>query len=109
MRITRQSATGLKLVSEIVQLLFGQSSFEKRSRIHTGAGVALKIYDVARVRVGAAVEEMIETNFIERGGGSVSGNVAAHVGGFVRPLDHRHRVPTDDILNSPFQFAIAGK
>jgi len=89
--------------------LFGQPSFEKRPRIHAGASVALEVNDVAGVFVGAAAEEVVEADFIKRGGRGVSRDVAADVGGLVRPLDHRHRVPADDVLDPPLQHPVTGE
>ena len=89
-------------------LSLAEPAFEKCPRINARRGVAGN-RSGRRSRVALAVEEMVEGDFIKRGGGGKSGDVAADGAVFlVGPDDHRHRVPADDALDAAFDFAIAG-
>jgi len=71
--------------------------------------VALEVDEVAASGVIRAAEEVVEADFIERGGGGVGGDVAADAGGLlVRLADHRHGVPADDALDAVFDGDVAG-
>ena len=55
------------------------------------------------------MEEVVEGDFVERGRRGIGRDVAADARAFlVRPHHHRHRVPADDALDLPLQFAVAG-
>ena len=87
----------------------GQPAFEKRAGVHAGRGVALEINLVAGVVVALAVEEVVEGDFVQRGGRGERRDVAADAGVVaVGADDHRHRVPADDALDPALDLAIAG-
>src|SRR5262245_37447462 len=107
MRITRQPAAGIQFLAKVLQLLFGQAAFEKRAGVHARAGVPLEINDVAGAGVGAAAEEMIEADFVERRRRGKCRDVTANVGRLVRLVNDGHRVPADRTLDPPLQIAVA--
>ena len=97
-----------QLVAEVLQMLLGQTAFEKRSRVLAGRGMALEIDEVAGLIAVAAVEEMVVADFGQGGQRSVGGDVAADAGVvFVGAHHHGHRVPADQALDAPFQGAVA--
>ena len=58
-------------------LLGRQPAFEERARVDAGRGVALEVDDVAVVVVALALEEVVEADFVERGGRRERRDVAA--------------------------------
>ncbi len=70
----------------------------------------LEIYQVRPLGVVRPLEEVIETDLVERGRGGEGGDVAADGRVFLVGVDdHRHRVPADQALDAPFQLAVAGE
>ena len=64
---------------------------------------------VGRLAAFLAVEEVAERHFVQRGGRGEGGNVPADAGTqVIRAHDHRHRVPTDGVLQAAFELAVAG-
>ena len=109
MRIRRQSAALRELAAEVVELLFGQTPFEKRARVDAGGGVPLVIHDVAIAR-GARPEKMIEADFVQRGGRGERRDVPADAGLVpVRAQHHRDRVPANQALDAALDLLAAGK
>ena len=100
MRVARQPAAGLQFLAEVLELLLVEPAFDERAGVHAGAGVALEEDDVAGVRLGAAAEEVVEADLVERRGAGEGGDVPADVGVLVRLEHHRHRVPADDALDA---------
>ena len=87
---------------------FADAAFEKRTRINARRGVALEIDGVAVELVGAGAEEMVEADFVERGGRGVGGNVSADaVFDAVGAHDHGQRVPANQALDAALHFLIA--
>ena len=110
MRIGGKAAAGLQFTAKIFELLFGEAAFQKCARIDSGRGVALKIDDVAFELRRARAEEMVEADFVQRGGRGVGGNVAADVVLFaIRAHDHGDRIPANEALDAPLEFLIAGE
>jgi hypothetical protein len=65
-RVRRQTAAGLQLAAEVLELLRRQPAFEERAGVNARRGVALEIDDVAVVIVALALEEVVEANLVER-------------------------------------------
>src|SRR5689334_7929726 len=64
---------------------------------------------VARMGLGRGAPEMVESDFVQRGGGGIARQMSAVLGGDAVGLhDHRHRVPTDVSLDAALEGAIAG-
>ena len=88
-------------------MLFGDASFQKRARVGSGRCVALEEDEVAGLIAMPAVEEVIVTNFGERGERCVSRDVAADPGVvLVGPDHHGHGVPAVEALDAPLDFAV---
>src|SRR5208337_2398887 len=64
MRIGAQPATGLQFPPEVLQLLFGDSSFQISPRVDSGSGMALEINNVAVAVLGAGAQEVVERHFV---------------------------------------------
>src|ERR1700738_4383366 len=109
MRIRRKAAAGLQFTTKIFELLGGEASFKEGARVHAGRGVALEVDGVAFEFIGAATEEMIEADFIERGGGGEGGDVAADiVFDAIGAHDHGQRVPAHETFDAALEFLAAG-
>ena len=107
-RIAGQPAAGLQFPAEVRELLLVQPALDKGPGVRPGGGVSLEVDDVAVRVVGPAAEEVVEADFVQRGGGLVGGDVAADVRGLVRLGDHGHGVPANDALDLAFQRPVAG-
>ena len=108
MWVRGQPSSG-NFLPERVQLRFVETPFHERPRIDPWRRVSLKIDLVGGVVVALRPEEMIESNFIERGRRSVSGYVTPNA----VPLpvcrdDHGHGVPPDVALDAAFDVAVPG-
>ena len=89
-------------------LLRGETPFEKRARVDARRRVSLEVDDVAVVIVALALEEVIEPDFVERGGRRVGRDVTADaVLELVGLDDHRQRVPSDQALDAALDLAAA--
>ena len=72
--------------------------------------MSLEVNDVAVVAIALAAEEVIETDFVQRGGGGERGDVAADALLDLVGLDHhRQRVPAHEALDAALDLAAAGK
>ncbi len=109
MRIRRQAAAGLQLAAEILEMRLVDAAFEIRARVDAGRRVALEEDDVGRVAVfAAAMEEMIEADFVQRRGRRKRRDVTADaLFGLVRAHDHRRGVPADEALDAAFDVGVA--
>ena len=67
MRIGAESRSAAQLVPEVAQLLFGQAPLQERARVDARRSVSLEINQVAGPIAVAAVKEMVEADFDERG------------------------------------------
>ena len=63
----RRQAVALGFLTEIVQLLFCQTSFNKGAGIHTRCGVALEEHQIAFLTFAFGFPEMVETDFVHGG------------------------------------------
>ena len=87
-----------------------QPAFEERARVDAGRRVALEVDDVAVVVVALALEEVVEPDFVERGGRGEGRDVAADaVFDLVGLDDHRQRVPAHQALDAALDLAAAGE
>ncbi len=108
MRIGRQAVAG-RFLTELVHLLFADSSFEEGARINPGGGVALEIHQIAAMRVGLAVEEMIECDVVQGRSGRKAGDMAAQFGRIAIGIQYQcHRVPAHQRAYAVLKFTVAG-
>ena len=108
MRVARKPAPLGQFTAEILQLLLAEPAFEERTGVDARRGMPLEIDLVARVVVAAATDEMVHRHFHERRRGGEGGDVAADALVFaISPHHHRHRIPADDALDPPLEFAVA--
>ena len=110
MGIRRETSARLQFAAEVLELLLGNAAFEKRAGINAGRRVSLEIHDVAITVFGARAQEMVEGDFVKRGRGGKSRNVAANAFlDFVGPNDHSERVPAHQALDPALHFLAAGE
>src|SRR5258708_19234839 len=108
MWIGGKAAAWFQFAAKIFQLLHGEAAFEERAGVDAGRGVSLEIYGVALELRGARAKEMVEADFVERGGAGVGGDVAADVVLDAMGADaHAEGVPAHDALHAPLEFLIA--
>ena len=77
MRIAGQPAAFAQLLTEVFQLLFAQPAFEECPGVDARRGMALEVDLVAAEVAALAAEEVIEGHFVQSGGRSVGGDMAA--------------------------------
>ena len=71
--------------------------------------MSLEINEVAAVRIGLAVEEMVETHVVQSGCGSKTGDMPAKLGRIAIGIQHqRHRVPARQTADTVFQVLVSG-
>ena len=105
----RRQAGRIHLVAEVLELIFGDASFQVGPRVDTRRGVALNEKQVALVTPVTVAEEVVESHLVERRRGSEGGDVTADgTIGPVGPDHHGERVPAHDVLDAPFQIAVTG-
>src|SRR5713101_2431552 len=110
MGIGGKSAAGLQLAAEIFQLSDGEAAFQKCAGVNAGRCVTLKIDDVSLELIGVRAEEMIETNFKQRRGRGVCGDVPANIVlDTIGANHHGQGVPANQALDAPLDFLVAGK
>jgi hypothetical protein len=109
-RIRRQRpALASDFHAEQVELIFGQPTFEERTRVDARAGMALMKHQVARVIGRWRAPEMVEADVVQRGAGREAGDMAAQLARLaVGAHDHGHGVPADQRTDTPFHRRIAG-
>ena len=107
--VGREAATWVReLLAETIELVFAHASFEEGACIDSGGGVTLEIDLVATARVIAATEEVVETDFVQRGARCVGGNVSTHTNtGPLCAVNHDRGVPTNVSANTTFNKFIA--
>ena len=102
-------ALATDLLSELLDVLVGQSPFEPSTSVDAGGSVALPVEVVAGRAVVLATEEVVEAHLPGMGGRSVGGDVAADaVEVLVRPCDHHHGVPAYDAVEALFHRQVTG-
>ena len=111
MRVGRQPATRMRqLLTETVQLLLGQPSFEERAGVDPRCRVALEEDLVAGLAVVLAAEEVVEADLIQAGRGGVGGDVPADAeAGAVGPGHHDGGVPPDVGADPALDVLVAGE
>ncbi len=109
-RVGREAATGLEFTAKIHELFDTEAAFEKGASVNAGSGVALEIDGVAFKRIGTRAKEMVEADFVERGGGGIGGDVAADVVlEAIGADDHGEGVPTNEGLDAALELLVAGE
>src|SRR5690606_1275198 len=99
----------IDLLTEVVELLLGETPFEEGAGVDTGRRVSLEVDEVSTMVFTGAAEEVVEPDVVEGCGRGESGDVAAEVGTGLLACAHHHgqRVPADDAANLTFHVHIA--
>ncbi len=109
-RIRREAAARFQLAPEVFERSRRNASFDERTRVDARRRVSLEEDDVAVVVVALPLEEVVEADFVERGGRRESRDVPTDpLVDLVRLDDHRQRVPAHEALDPALDFAAAGK
>ena len=111
MRIAGEAASTLTdLAAEVIEVVFGESSLQKRAGVHARGGVALEVDVVARRTVVLAAEEVVEANLVERRGTSERRQVTTDALGVLVGAHHHGRgVPADVGANASLDVLVAGE
>ena len=108
MRIGRNPLAA-DFLTEVDDLLLGETSFEEGARVDSRRRVALQIDEIAAVVFVGGAPEMHETGVVQRRRRLKARDMAAELGRFfVGPHDNRHRVPADVAANGLLELADAG-
>ena len=98
------------LHAEVVELLFGEATFQEGAGVDAGGVVALDVDVVAGDAVGFASEKPVEAHFVERGGRGEGGKVPTDaVIELVGSDDHDGGIPADETADAPLNVHIAGE
>jgi hypothetical protein len=107
-RVRGQAATLRELAPEVLELAPADAAFQERPRVNARRGMTLEVDDVALLRVGAALEEVVEAHLVERRRRRVRRDVAADpVTQLVRADHHGECVPADEALDAPLDTLVA--
>ena len=109
-RIGREATAPRGLAPEVVQLLLLDATLQEGACIDARRGVALEVDLVARARLAAALEEVVEAHLVERRGRGIRGDVPSDA--FERQVGahhHGHGVPADDAADALLHVEIARK
>ena len=106
--IARKAPGRLQLSAKVLQIVFGEPTFEKGARVHARRRMTLKVNQVAAVAiVASSAKKVIEANFVQRGGRRKSRDVSTQpIEVLVGAVHHRHRVPANDAFDASFELAI---
>ncbi len=86
----------MNFLTEVVHLLFSQTTFQEGTCIYARRDVALEVNQIAAVFLSARTEEVVEANFVEGSGRLVGCHVATQLQIFLRCAQNGHDgVPTD--------------
>jgi hypothetical protein len=91
-------------------VFFREPPFQIGPGINAGRRVSLKVHQVSGARFISGMEKVVEPDFIQRGARSKRRDMPAD--SILFPIGahhHRHSVPADDALDSPFNFPVARK
>ena len=107
MRI-RRDTLAVHFLTEVVQLLFGQTTFGEGAGIDARGDVTLEVDQVATVLLAASTEEVVVADFVDGRGRSEGRHVTTQVQVFLGGAQHDHHgVPADDGANAAFHFQVA--
>ena len=99
--IGRQPVT-VHLLAVLVQLRLVEAALQVGSGINARGRMALEVDQIAFPLFVATVEEVVEANVIEGGGGRKRGNVATELAGaLIGPYHHGHGIPADQRADTP--------
>ncbi len=105
-RVGRQ-AIAVNFLTEVVHLLFSQTTFQECASVNARRDVALEVHQIATVFLAACAEEVVEANFIHSRRRLERRHVAAQLEVFFRRTQHGHDgVPADSRTNATFQLQI---
>src|SRR5215469_8845758 len=107
MRIGRKTAAFGEILAKVLKMALFEAAFEKRAGIDPRRGVALKIDIVTGKTLSATAEEMVESDFVQRGARSEGRDVTAEAAvAAVGVDDHGHGVPANVALNAAFHLLV---
>src|SRR5699024_4751611 len=102
-RVGRQ-AFAVNFLTEVVHLLFSQTTFQECACVDTRRDVTLEVYQVAAILLVACTEEVVEANIIYRCGGLEGCHVATQFEVLFRRAQYGHDgVPADSRTDTTFQ------
>ena len=94
-RIGRE-AIAVNFLTEVIQLLLSQTTFQESTSVHARGDVALEVNQVAAILLVACTEEVVKAHIINGCGRLEGRHVAAQFEVFFRRTQHRHDgVPAD--------------
>ena len=106
-RIRREAFT-VNFLTEVVHLLFSQTTFQERTCVHARRDVALEVHQVAAVFLGARAEEVVKAHFINGCRRLEGSHVAAQFQIFFGRAQNGHDgVPANCRTDAAFQIQIA--
>ena len=94
-RIGRE-AIAVNFLTEVIQLLLSQTTFQESTSVHARGDVALEVNQVAAILLVACTEEVVKAHIINGCGRLEGRHMAAQFEVFFRRTQHRHDgVPAD--------------
>ena len=112
MRVRRQAAARPRFAAEVLEVRLVDAPFEVGARVDARRRMALEEDDVAvvgRLALAAAMEKMIEPDFVQRRGRREGRDVPADaLFRLVRAHDHRRGIPADEALDAALEIGAAG-
>ena len=111
MWVGRKSTIGVRfLLTETVELVFGQSTFDEGASVNPRGGMALNEDLVSSTGVVLAAEEVVEAHFVERGGRGIGRDVTTDTDpGALCAVNHDGGVPTNPSAVTAFDFFVTGE
>ena len=107
---TEAASVASDFTAEVVEIVFAEAAFEKRSGVYAGSSVTLKVHMIAGHAVVFAAEKMVEANLVEAGAAGKRREVTTHaLSEGVGAHDHHRCVPADVGAYPLFEVAVSGE
>src|SRR3989304_4755726 len=100
----------MQLISEVLQLFYRKTAFQKRPCINPRRGVTLKINNIAFLIFSPCPKKVIEANLIQCRRRGIGRNMPPNA--FLQTVgsyDHSHSIPTNNTLDATFDLPASGK
>ncbi len=105
-RIGRNAVT-IGFATEVVQLLFAQTTFQIRPAVNARRRMTLNIDEVTGKLLGTPPEEVVEPDVVKHGSRCVGSDMAAHAGMLAGTQHHHQGVPADERVDTFFNLKVA--
>ena len=103
-----RNALAVHFLTEVVQLLFGQTTFGEGTGVDARGDVTLEVDQIATVLLAASAEEVVVADFIDGRGRGEGRHVTAEVQVFLGGAQHYHHgIPADDGADATFHLQVA--